>query len=302
MKRQHATIVNGTVSIRRATREDINPLVKAGFPFGQIALTDAIAKGFTQTVGLAPPKAALVAQHIQQKRVIGVLSLHEHTPSLYSIKNVFTDSNFRGMGVASGLISYALSLAKERGAKKVYLNPNTNIPYLTKFYESLGFNLIVDTSIVWGGGYVAEWQNKDYSSLCQLVNPGENINLLFNIYRQCMGQKWVDFFETSAKNVANGFSQDFRRFFSKAALIGESGDSFSMIFKRPLYKIASIELYPSSDSSIPSIIDAMFKILSGKGTKYVNIKVFNINNDDCFNLLKELEFYPFQARVLGKSL
>jgi len=42
--------------------------------------------------------------------------------------------------------------------------------------------------------------------------------------------------------------------------------------------------------------------LVGKGAKYTKINVFNVGNNDCFNMLKELEFYPFQARVMGKNL
>jgi GNAT superfamily N-acetyltransferase len=303
MRDQLATIVNGTVAIRRATYEDIDPLMKAGFPFGQATLRNGMARGLCQTLGLKTRRTGLVAQHIHQKRVVGFLSLFEHTPSICSIKDVFTDPNFRQMGIASGLINHALSLAKDRRAKKVYINPNFKLPHLMKFYESLDFHLIVDTSTIWGGGHPARWQTKDKDVSTPIIaNAGKETLLLFNIYRQCMGEKWVNFFETSTENVVNGFSQDFRRFYSKAAVINESTDSFALIFNRPLSRNASIELYLSSDSLPRSFLDSLFKKLSRNGTVYTRVRLFNIDNDECYNLLNEMEFYPYQARVLGRYL
>jgi GNAT superfamily N-acetyltransferase len=307
MKNELPNIADGTIIIRRATLNDVAPLMKAGFPFGEGPLRQGIRGGFRQTLGLATKRTGLAAQHLEQKRPVGFISYYEHTPTIYSIKDVFTDPSFRKMGVASGLVNYVLQLAKERGAKKVFINPNSSLPHLKVFYQSLGFNQIVDTSIVWGAGHTAKWQTKKNCAstdtlILHPIDHGKRADLLFKIYKRCMGDSWVNFFETNNENIINGFSQDFRNLFSRTAFVSEQEDLFALFFHRPLQKTGFVELYPFSTESINNGLDALLKILCDGGVKYARLNLFNVKTEECFDLLREREFYPFGALVMGRYL
>ena len=65
---------------------------------------------------------------------------------------------------------------------------------------------------------------------------------------------------------------------------------------------AVVELYPSTETIVPSAVEELLRTLHNNDIDYIKINVFNIKSNECFEALQEKGFYPFQARILGMSL
>ena len=303
MRNPYTSFLNENIIFRQFLKDDAIDLTRAGFNFGITILRKPVYERIFQAIGFEPRKIGLVAYHIQEKRAIGFLSLVEHTPWLYSIKFVFTDPNFRKMGIANGLLNFALSEAKKRGASKVFLNVDPSKDFVINLYTKLGFRIMVKSFEVWAHADVLKYPIQHESRLTALnLNSGKDKNLLLAICKRCMGNEWTDFFEINSNSLINGFSQDFRRFFFRSAFINDSADSFAMIFSRPLFDIAFLEIFTSSDSAIPSMLEGLVRILRSKGIVYARMKLFNVNDNVTVNLLKQKEQYPYDSLSMGTSL
>lgn len=283
-------------------RKDMPNLIDSGFPFSNIAFNYSLKDQIFRAVNLSPHQLSLVAFHAGKKRAIGFLSLVVHTQTLYSVRYIFTDPNFRRMGVASRLINYALILAKKRHAKKVFLTTD-RISDATRLYQKLGFKKIIEASVLKAEGCASIIPSKTKGQLIRLQTRSyKNKNLLFKIYQQSMGQDWIDFFETNRDNLLNGHSQDFQNFFSKTVFTNDSKDFFAIVFSLPLLRTATAELYSISDALFPKMLEALMKNLLDRGITYVKLLLFNINDSTCFNFLEENQFYPYQGIYMGRSL
>ena len=127
-------------------RKDMPNLIDSGFPFSNIAFNYSLKERIFRAINLSPRQLSLVAFHTGKKRAIGFLSLVMHTKTLCSVRYIFTDPNFRKMGVATGLINYASILAKEKRAKRVFLTTD-RISDATRLYQKLGFRKITEASV-----------------------------------------------------------------------------------------------------------------------------------------------------------
>ena len=298
MKNRYTAFVDEKVAIRPLMPKDVNHLLEAGFLYKSV-LDQSLGNGVSKTIGVVPHSTGLVACHLEDDHAFGFLSLVEHTNWLYSIKWVFVDPKFRQKGVATGLINYAKTLAKECGARKVFLNANSNDDSLFQFYVKRGFALIAKSSMVWGGGLSKNLQKDNPTSLTtSKASAKENKDQTFDFYKKCVGQSWIDFFEINSKNLLNGFSQEYGRLFSKSAYI-ITPPALALISKLPCLHTGFTELYIPSDADISSVLNGLSLILCKKGVVYSKLTVFNVNGTDFFDLLKGMEFYPFQARILG---
>ena len=295
--------INEKVAIRKLSLKDVEVLLNVGFLYKSV-LEESFGKGFSKIVGLIPRSIGIVACSIQEDRALGFLSLVEHTHRLSSIKFVFVDPNFRKLGIATGLINYAKSLAKERGAKKVFLNANSIDNALVHFYIKRGFNLITNGSMVWGGGSSDKLKKEKLKTLNSFeTNSEERKQQAFNVYKKCMGQGWINFFEINMKNLINGFSQDYTpHLFSKNGFIIKSANSLVLLSKIPFLHSGFTELYVPPDSDMSFVFNELSQILSKRNVIYSKLTVFNIYGSECFDLLKKMEFYPFQAQILGLTL
>ena len=302
MRGRYNSFINENVAIRRIELKDIDALLNAGFLYKSV-LDSSLENGFSKLVGIIPQSIGLVACHIQEDDALGFLSLVEHTHWLYSIKFVFVNPHFRKLGIATSLINYAKSLAKERGARKVFLNANSNDNSLIQFYEKRGFGLIMDGSMVWGGGSSKKLQRENTNSMVSFkIRSVAMKDQAFGVYKNCMGKGWTDFFEINNGNIAKGFSRDFKMLYSKNVFLINPANSPVIVSKLPLLHNGITELYVPADADIPSVFAELSHILSKIGIAYTKLTVFNVIKSECFDLLKEMEFYPFQARILGLTL
>jgi GNAT superfamily N-acetyltransferase len=302
MKKPYVYSINKKFVIKKLMPTDVNALLKAGFVYNNV-LNQIFANRLNKMAGLVPDTTGFVIYNTQENLAVGYLSLIEYTTYLYSIKYVFVSPTCRRMGLATELLNYSMTYAKEHGAKKIYLNPDFNDNVLLNFYLKRGFNLIVDSSMLWGGQSTEKMYYEPNGKIVTVNDRPEKSNdTIFSLCKECMGTNWVNFFELSRNNIINGFSQEFKHFFIKDAFSFDSENSIALIFKRPFLNTSSVELYVSSDSVIPHVLNKLSTILSKKGIAWSKTTILNVNSSDTFNLLNQMEFSPFQARILGRCI
>ena len=302
MKKQYTSAINKKFVIRRLIPTDVNALLKAGFVYKYV-LDQTLAKRLNKMVGLIPDTTGFVIYDTQKNLAVGYLSLIKYTSYLYSIKFVFISPAYRRIGLATELLNYTMTYAKERGAKKIYLNPDFNDTVLLNFYLKRGFNLIVDSLMLWGGQSPKKMHYEQNGKIVTANDRSEKSkDSIFRLCKEYMSANWVDFFELNCNNIINGFSQEFKHFFIKDAYSFDSANSIALIFKRPFLSTSSVELYVSSDSEIPQVLNKLSTILSKKGIAWSKTTIFNVKSPDTFNMLSQMEFCPFQARILGRSV
>ena len=302
MKEQYDSSINKKFGIRKLMPSDVSALLKAGFVYKWV-LDRSLANRLYMMTGLVSNTTGLVIYNVQENLAVGYLALIKYTASLYSIKFVFVAPNYRRMGLATELLNYSVTYAKEHGANKIYLNPDFNDSVLLNFYLKRGFNLIVDSLMLWGGQSPEKMQYERNGSIV-LANamPEKSKDKIFSLCKEYMGANWVNFFELSRNNIINGFSQEFKHFFSKDAFVFELENCIALLFKHHFLSTSSVELYVSSDSVIPQVLNELSIILSKKGIAWSKITIFNVTSPNTFNLLNQMEFNPFQTRILGRSV
>lgn len=293
---------NENIIFRRFLKNDASDLANADFTAINATLRKPVYERVFQAVGFEPRQIGLMAYHVREKRSIGFLLLLEHTTWLYSIKSIFTDPNVRKMGVATGLVNFALSQAKSRGARKVFLNVTASEDFLISRFKKMGFRTTTKSLEVWAHEHVLKFPIQRENKLTPIaLGSRKNRNFLLGICQHCMGKEWMDFFEINNASLINGFSQDFRHFFSRSAYVNDSVDSFAMVFSRPMSHIAFVEMFTPSDSAIPSMLEGLISNLRVEGKVYVRIKLFNVIDNITVDLLREKEQYLDHTLSMGLS-
>lgn len=290
------------IVIKPLSYKDSIDLINAGYPYSRAKLRRSQLENFFEVVRFPRRETRLVAYLKKRNRAIGSLSLVMHTKELYSIKYVFSDPKFRQRGIATKLVKYSLTLARNRGAKKVFLTPEP-LGAASRIYQKLGFRSISEDFIVSGAGKTFNLQSFKRRNLLRPQSSSKgNRAILFSIYKSSLSQDFIDFFDIDKCNFINGYSQDFKRFFLKRVYINDSANSLALVFNRPLTHMAFAELYSQSDSFFPDMIRMLNVILYKKGINYLTINVFNVKTKAIFNLLELEQFYPYQSIFMGLSL
>lgn len=293
---------NEKITIRKIKRTDVDSLLAAGFHFGKNKINYPLISRIRQYTGLSLKQKGFVAYNVDDKSAAGFLSLTEHTSSLQSIRYVFINPAFRRRGIATELVTFAISFAKKRGVKKIFLTSSPS-GGATELYKKIGFRQIVNSTEVWGGGKTPKISNEVIGNLIPLDSRLKtDQNLLFKIYKHRMGKNWINFFENNARNLFYGYSQEFKSFFYRSAYVNKQNDSVVIMFKRPMSHLVNAELYVANDSQIKALFREVMKLFKQKGIIYSKITVFNVNNNDCSDLLKRNNFYPYTTIFMGKLL
>jgi ribosomal protein S18 acetylase RimI-like enzyme len=312
--------LNRVLVIKELTPEYANDFINAGFEFGRGELYPPLSFSLLQAARLIPRVTRLVAFNTEEKLAVGFLCLIEENASVYSIKFVFVNPKFRKKGVASILFNFALNLAKHRGARKVYLDVEDWNSNAAKLYEKLGFQIIgtkiagqgflrnnarlrVITQTLMGRGYFTNFSYKGTDRLIRLkTDSEESKKLLFNIYQRCMSKRFLTFFELNPDNIMNGYSQMWRHFCFRDKYLNSPANSYALIFNRPFYSNAAIEVNSLSSENIPLILDELVKILGDKGIAYTHITLFNVCDSACQRWFNDKGFKLFRFSTMGITL
>lgn len=307
------------ISIRELSSDYANDLINVGFQHATELHPTLINKSL-QSAGLLPRATKLVAYSIEKKQAIGFLCLNEDNGLINSIKFVFVDPKFRRMGVASKMVNYCLNIARKRGVKKIFLDVEGMNNQLINLYASLGFHVIgtklsgqgyisdfsrlrIITHTMKGQGYIANFILKESGQLIALpLNQENNKKLFFDIYQPCMGKELIDFFELNPDNIINGYSQIWSNFCFKDVFINKANNAYALIFNRPFFSDATVELNSVSPEITPLILNDLVRLLDKRGIVYVNVILFNVNNESCYQWFKEKKFRLLHFTTMGISL
>jgi N-acetylglutamate synthase-like GNAT family acetyltransferase len=290
--------------LRRLMRKDVAHLIDGGFCFSKKVIAPPITHKLLQVSRLAPPEIGLVAVHVKDGLAIGHLRLVNHTNSLYSIQCVFTNPRYRRMGVASGLINYAFTLARRKGGKKIFLTADPLSPE-GELYSKLGFTPIINASTILTAGS-AKSLSKTQHRIIQLDRRSKsNKQKIYNLYENCLGPKWVEFFETNNENIFNGFSQNFRRSPFRMVFIDNSENCFALVKSSPLLGKATVEICSASDNFVMPMLKGLFWTLRQKEIVFLKITILNIKTSRISE--KGLSFlwnmyYAHRLTFMGKPL
>jgi ribosomal protein S18 acetylase RimI-like enzyme len=322
--KEDALMLDEKVTIIQLTREFAIDLMKHSYFISAIQRGDVLNHGLRyrvlKAVKLIPRATRLVAYHTEEKKAVGFLYLEENNNWLYTIEYVFVDPKYRKMGLATGLLNYAMKLAKAKGAKKVNLNVDSNSTKAIDLYKKLGFEKIGCTLLV--QGYLA---GSTPSRLIKRVivgqgclnrlalerkgrmhefkmNSRKNRDTLFGIYNRCVDQGWVDFFQVNPSNLINGSRHIWQPPFFRDVLINDLANSFVLIFNSPFSSKASMELYSTSEAVIPSVLKDVLKILSNRGVSFVQITLFNHSKNAPSSWFEKREMMKFHFVAMGKIL
>ncbi|MCW3997066.1 MAG: GNAT family N-acetyltransferase [Candidatus Bathyarchaeota archaeon] len=320
MKEQNIPILHEKVAIAQLTSKFVLDLMSNNMLASSGALNQGLRHRMLQAIKVIPNATKLVAYHTENKRAIGFLVLEENTDWLYSIKYVFVDPKYRKMGLGTRLVTYAMILAKEKGAKKVNLNVYLTHTKTIDLYRKLGFREIGPTLLgqgflsasrplrmikraTLGMGHLTKLTLIKKGRLIKLqTNSKKNRKTLFRIYHRCMDQKWMDFFEINTNNLINGSRHVWQPPFFRDVLINDLGNSFALIFSQPFFQKATVELYSTSDAIIPSILEELLKILANRGISFTQITVFNPSDTVSLNWFKERGMRTFHFIGMGRTL
>jgi len=301
------------------TREFATDLMKHNVFAGTDVLDQGLICDILKSIHFRPRSVRLVACHNEGKTAIGFLRLKENTDQFYLIEDVFVDPKYRNMGVATRLLNYAITLAKEKKRKKVSLNVRRTNTNAINLYKKCGFKEIGRTIMgqgyasgfdrfrvikraLIGHGFLTKLTLGKESRLVELqTNAKKNRATLFRIYQKCVDQGWVDFFEIDADSLINGPRHFWQPPFFRNVLINDLFNSFALIFNYPFSHKATVELYSTSNTLIPSMLDNFLKTLANRGIPFTQITVFNPNNT-VTNWFKDKRMMIFQFITMGKNL
>ncbi len=307
------------VNINQLTPQFSKDLRKHTFFAGADILNQGLFYNVLQSIKFSPHVTRLVAYDTEKKKAVGFISLEENTNTLYSIKYVFVDPEYRKAGIASRLLNTAFAVAKTKGATKVNLNVYITSTNAIALYKKLGFREIGYTIL--GQGYPSNFKpNKTIkrfiigqgklsylgiekeSRLFQIQDNLKNRKKLFEIYKRCIQQQWIDFFEVKPDTIINGSRQVWQPSFFRNILINDLGNSFAFIFNRPFSNKATVELYSTSAAFVPSVLEDILRILSNRGIPFAQIWLFHPNTEVAFNWFEKKGFKIFQFVGMGKTL
>jgi len=323
MNAQKSQIIQDKVIIKRLTRKfasDLIPLFKSNSEDTSV-LYQGLIYDILKSVRLLPHATKLVAYHVEEKTAIGFITLEENTKTLLSIKDVFVDPRYRKMGIASGLLDYAITLAKEKGGKKLNLNVESTKTNVIELYKKLGFREIGHTLLVQGflsgfsrskvikraifGRRLSRTDALEKKSLFfeTRMNSKRNRESFFDIYQRCMTKDWLDFFEINSNNVVYGSRHVWQPPLFKDALISNSKDSFVLVFNQPYppRPCTIVELYRDPDVAILPVLEDLLVTLSDRGTGFTQLWLFGQTDDIPSKWFEEKAMVTFSFISMGKT-
>ena len=301
-KKKHTAFFNNIIIFRQLKNRDVDNLLTAGYPHQKKRLKQPLVDKGLQWLGLKPLLKGLVAYHTIEKQAIGFLQLNKHSKGIHSIKFAFTNPQFRRIGVASGLFNIAFSLAKADGGRNIFLNVDSLDTSTIHLYTRLGFRKITNSYEVWAQVRISKSKIQSENYLKKLdITSRLNRSFLFSVCQQCMNKEWITFFKITSDNLINGFTGDFRHFLFKSVFINESKTSFILVFRHPFFKTAFAEFFTLRDSEVSPMLDSLIQILQSKGIENISVRLFNVNDNSCINMIKEKGFYEYHSYIMGKS-
>lgn len=79
---------------------------------------------------------------VHQKKVIGTIGISNHGKGVFEVNKMAVAEEFQGLSIGAKLLTEAISFAKKKRAKQVYLESNTKLRAAIHLYDKLGFKQV----------------------------------------------------------------------------------------------------------------------------------------------------------------
>ena len=310
--------LNNKVAIKQLTREFANDLRKHSYFEGSDALNTGFFYKILQAAKLSPNSTNLVAYHTEDKVPIGFLCLKENSEQISSIERVFVHPEYRKLGVATVLFNYAFSLAEDKGIRKLSLSVYPTKTDAIRLYETLGFKKIGNTvlgqgylrgpaptriakRIIAGQTYLAKYVLEKGKRQMKIGTNAQNQKTLFGIFKNCVHEEWIDFFELNPNNFLRTSRYLWQPQFLTEVLNYDLPNSFALMSNIPFSWKNTIELYSTSNSATASFLDNLINILENRGIAFTQITIFNPDNK-ALNWFKMKGMRIFDFIVMAKTM
>ncbi len=76
------------------------------------------------------------------EKIVGTAALVKETPQQYELVKMAVDENYQGMGISRLLMDRCLQAARDVGARRIYLQSNSQLTTAIRLYEKYGFRHI----------------------------------------------------------------------------------------------------------------------------------------------------------------
>ena len=270
-----------------------------------------------QYARLLPPVNRIVAYHAHDKKPIGFVALEEITKKLFSLQFLFVNPKYRNLGVGKRLVEAAISFAKEKNASKINLAIYPSKISTIELYKRYGFRIIGKTSLV--QGFLPGFSAFNVSKRVILrrnglkMEPFKNVfsnssldsfaekQQIFEIFKSCMSQDWINFFEVNHRNLKHGSRNIWLPHFVKA-LVSKDNNSFALLFNQPYPPIDVVELFIKPDISVRPLFESLLSILSNRGIGLTKLWLFGLTDELPNEWLKKKQMEKYEFLCMGKSL
>ena len=190
------------VSIREYRKSDLNDLISAGYPFNDaLELAGVYRTMKTKILDVLQKSETrrLVLYDQKYKKAVGIVKLRKVNDNLWGIWRIYVAPSHRGHNLSVHLYRAAFSYLRERGAKKALGSVDINNIPSRKTIEK-----------IWDGYLPQKYYKFHGPILHVLKSPQSRItirsagwkerNSLFQIYVQCVSEKWREFLEIDQSN------------------------------------------------------------------------------------------------------
>ncbi|MDH7606643.1 MAG: GNAT family N-acetyltransferase [Candidatus Bathyarchaeota archaeon] len=198
------------VSIREYRKSDLNDLISTGYPFNDALELASIYRTLKSKILDVLQKSEtrrLVLYDRKSKKAIGTVKLRKVNDNLWGIWRIYVAPSYRGHNLSVLLYRAAFSYLKERGVKKAFGSVDiNNIPSI-KTIEKIWDGYLPQKYYKFHGLMLHVLKSLKSKITIRSASHKEK-NSLFQIYVQCVSEKWVDFLEIDESNFL-GFQRIF---------------------------------------------------------------------------------------------
>ncbi len=269
-----------------------------------------------KSLGYLPPITRLIAYHTQDKAPIGFIGVEETVKTVFSIQFLFVNPKYRKMGIGTRLLEEAIAVAKKKGAEKLNLAVYPTSRSAIELYKRYGFRELGRTTLFQGvlPGFSASkaiWRVL-FRRAGLKSDPLNNVlfassmsvyfrKICFGIFKSCMGDAWVGFFQLTADNLKYGSRNVWQPRFVKA-LVGRGNDSFALLFNQVLPLRDIVELYFEPGVAPQPVLEDLLSILSSRGVGFTKFWLYGLTEDISVEWLSKSKMMAFDFVCMGKSL
>ena len=193
--------IKDSIVIREYHASDFKDIMNAKYPFGvtefgstykylKSKLFDALQRSETRRLVLYRPK---------EKKAVGIVTLKKINTNLWGIWDIFVSPSYRGHGLSVHLYRASFSYLRQRGVKKAFGSVNVNNIPSRKSIEKIWDDFLPQKYYKFHGVISGSLKENRSEILIRHYSPIDK-EALYQIYVQCVCEKWRTFLEIDRSN------------------------------------------------------------------------------------------------------